>query len=160
MLSIFPPLAKAVPVRALFIVVLTFYTITTMGSLVLDDTTSDGLVLATSDRAIPILVASSAPEALLVAVETFADDVHRVVGTRPEVHKDTLPSGTEGAIIVTIVGDGLLASSTGSGNSDQMVFGSGIEGKWESYEVKRAQAVAGADEGLVIIGSDKVSPAG
>lgn len=132
------------------------YSTYTMASLILDKHV-DGILLASSKGAAPILLDSKAPEALHVAVNTFADDVERVVGVRPEVFTDSLPKGVQSAIVVSIYGDSVQPAPEQGHQGQQHFSASGLAGKWESYEIRGRRGVAGADEAMIITGSDKVS---
>ena len=114
-----------------------------------------GFTIASSDYAAPLLIRKSEPDALHVAVKTFAEDVERVTGVKPKVYIDTLPKDTKGAIVVSTVG---LAG--GKGDGAQQAFSAGgddLAGKWESYRVSVVNGQEyGAEQVLAVTGSDKV----
>lgn len=97
--------------------------------------------------AAPLLLDSKDNVAIHIAAQTFAEDVYRVTGVRPRLYNDTLPKRTRRAIVVGSLGSSLI---------DETVT-EGLQGKWESYDVRIKKAVHGADEALVITGSDRVS---
>lgn len=130
----------------------------------------DALTIASSSAALPILYDSSDPEAVRIAVTTFAQDVLRVTGVQPEVYADALPDGISAAIIVGTLGSLLLKSVRGAGNapseaedSAQAPLANGKkreldESDWESFEARIvSQPLKGVKEALVVAGSDRVS---
>ena len=112
----------------------------------------DAILLAGGGAALPILVDSADSEGIHIAARTFADDVERVTGLRPEVHKDSLPKGHRGpAVIAATAGSSLLSSLKSRPISD-------LKGKWESYYTSVLDGpCAGVKEGIVVAGSDRVS---
>jgi hypothetical protein len=144
---------------------------------ILSFTASDSaLTFASSSSALPILIDSHDSEALHIAVATFAEDILRVTGIRPEIHSDVLPNGTSSAVIAATIGSALMkrvkrrSVSTTSGSQTQTPFvggsgsggpggpGSELEGKWEAYDVRvLEQPLDGLKEGIVVTGSDRVS---
>jgi hypothetical protein len=129
------------------------------------------LTFASSSSALPILIDSHDSEALHIAVATFAEDILRVTGIRPEIHSDVLPNGTSSAVIAATIGSALMkrvkrrSGSTTSGVQTQAPFvtgsgepGSELEGKWEAYDVRvLEQPLDGLKEAIVVTGSDRVS---
>lgn len=119
------------------------------GQTCLDFTTSpDHFVIADHGSLVPIITDSSDPEGLHIAASTFADDLQRVTGVRPEVYNDTAPAWADRVVMV------------GTANSDLVSTGVGaaaVQGKWEAYDIRvmdtPVDGVAGA---LVVTGSDKV----
>ena len=101
--------------------------------------------------AAPILLDSSDNIAIHIAAKTFAEDVYRVTGVRPDLYNDTLPDGTKEAIIVGSVSSGLV-----DGLQD-VEYVEGLKGKWESYDMRVKNNVKGVEDALVIVGSDRVS---
>ncbi|OCF34376.1 hypothetical protein I317_06529 [Kwoniella heveanensis CBS 569] len=100
-------------------------------------------------HATPLLLDSSDDQAIHVAAQTFADDVHKVTGQRPRLYNDTLPHHIERALVVGSVGSELVKGLKGVKRDD-------LEDKWESYEIGwEDQPVKGLKEGLVITGSDR-----
>lgn len=97
--------------------------------------------------AAPLLLDSKDNVAIHIAAQTFAEDVYRVTGVRPRLYNDTLPKRTRRAIVVGSLGSALIDETEAEG----------LQGKWESYDVRVKKAVHGADEDLVITGSDRVS---
>lgn len=126
-----------------------------MSSILFDTAAESGnaILLAGDGAALPILVDSADSEAIHIAVRTFADDVERVTGLRPEVYKDSLPKGHRGpAVIAATAGSSLLSSLKGRSVGD-------LKGKWESYHTSVVkEPCAGVKEGIVVAGSDRVSP--
>jgi hypothetical protein len=114
---------------------------------------SDAFIIASNGRAAPILLESGVDESVKIAVETFADDVERVSGTRPKVFTDTLPSDEANPIIVK------LATKDSIEARDQVHFAESdqksLHGKWESYRMK--VETKSDQRSLVVTGSDKVS---
>lgn len=119
-----------------------------------DDTDSSHFKIAKNDGsgATPILTSSDDVAAIHVAASTWADDVQRVVGVRPSIHNDTLPSGSSKAILV-----GSLASKLMNNVNGTDAWKSDLQGKWESYATGVVdKPMQGVDEALVVLGSDKV----
>jgi hypothetical protein len=122
------------------------------------------LTLASAQHLLPILIDSSDAEAVHIAVSTFADDVMRVFGARPEVHTDSLPEGTSCAILAATVGSAIMrkvrgkAASQQTGQKPLRAEGDELEGKWEAFDVRVVdQPMQGLGEALVIAGSDRVN---
>ncbi|ORY28970.1 hypothetical protein BCR39DRAFT_533377 [Naematelia encephala] len=105
------------------------------------------LVLASKNDgwALPILLDSSDVAAIHVAASTFADDIQRVTDIRPNLYNDSLPSGTDKAILVGTVGSSLISKT-----------GATVDGDWEAYySGVMSSPFDGVSEALVIAGSDK-----
>ena len=102
------------------------------------DKSTGGFLLASRARPTPIYYDVDSPEALVIAVNTFADDIERVIGDRPPVlaSKDS----TEG-ILVGIVGSDLVKAAPNQH----------LQGQWESWDISFDSNRA------VVTGSDKVS---
>ncbi len=101
----------------------------------------------------PILLDSQDNEAIHVAAQTFADDVYKVTGLRPELYNDTLPKTSPHAIIVGSVSSRLIEHIGGDTE-----YVSDLEGKWESFDIRvTKKPLKGIDEGLIVVGSDRVS---
>lgn len=117
------------------------------------------LTLASSAAAaLPILYDSGDSEAIHIAVRTFAEDILRVTGVKPEVYADTLPDGTASAIIAATVGSALLQrlgkKRTKPSTEDHLAP---LDGKWESFDARVvSEPLEGLDEALVVAGSDRV----
>jgi hypothetical protein len=119
---------------------------------------SGGFVIASSGRAAPILIRSNEPEALHVAVNTFAEDVERVTGVKPEIHLDSLPNDFQGAIVVSIAKTSKKGDEASTKGGTQKVFlaESGLAGQWESFQIS-VKAGEGDNSVLAVTGSDRVS---
>ena len=112
------------------------------------DTSPDHFVIADHGSLITIVTDSTDPEALHIAASTFADDIHRVTGSRPEVFNDTAPDWADRVVMVGTAASPLVSSSAGA---------SAIQGRWEAYDIRVVDApVDGVKEALIITGSDKV----
>lgn len=113
--------------------------------------TPDGaltLALKQKGYALPILLDSRDPAPVHVAAQTFADDIQRVAGIRPQSFNDTLPTSATRAIIIGTAGSDLLSSI---GDISR------LEGLWESYDIRvMDNPIGGVEEALIITGSDKV----
>ena len=110
---------------------------------------SDGYIISSRHRnhALPLLLDSKDNVAIHIAARTFANDVYRVTGVRPEMYNDTLPNGTRDAIIIGTQGSGLIGNVRGAGIP---------EGQWESYDARVVlDPVESMDRALVIVGSDR-----
>ena len=113
-------------------------------------------IISSNDRhhqvSTPILVDSKDDEAIHIAAHFFARDIERVTGLKPQVHNDTLPTGTSRAILVGSVGSELLRGQEPSWTSE-------MEGRWEVWDARvvRGEHVHGdLNEALVLSGSDRV----
>ena len=114
----------------------------------------DSFILASAPhkRSVPLLLDSTDDEAIHVAAQTFAEDVFRVTGLRPLLYNDTLPTDEDRAIVVGSATSRLVSNLQGN-----MGYVDGLKGKWESFDVRvMEKPVKGVDEGLVVIGSDRV----
>lgn len=117
-------------------------------------TPTNAFIIAGEGKASPILIHSSESEALFVAVNTFAEDVKRVTGVKPEVFTDSLLKGTKSAIVVSTFG------TAGKKDGAQAFFSAGNElsGQWESYQMSvKSGDELGVERILAVTGSDKVS---
>ncbi|BEJ01309.1 hypothetical protein CcaverHIS631_0511660 [Cutaneotrichosporon cavernicola] len=122
------------------------------------------LKLASASGALPILYDSGDPEAVHIAVATFAEDVLRVVGVKPELNAGVLPPGTTAAIIVGTVGSTLLKCVRDhAGDSFEIpheqlpLAAPGLStDDWEAFDARViSRPIDGIDEALVITGSDR-----
>ena len=101
----------------------------------------------------PLLLDSNDDEAIHVAAQTFAEDVFRVTGLRPSLYNDTLPEDESKAIVVGSVSSRLVRSLNGD-----VAYVDGLQGKWESFDVRvMEKPVKGVEEGLIVVGSARVS---
>ncbi|WWD20430.1 hypothetical protein CI109_104906 [Kwoniella shandongensis] len=120
------------------------------------ETEHDLFILASSSHghATPLLLDSRDDQAIHVAAQTFARDVYKVTGQRPKLYNDTLPKGVERALVVGSVTSRLIKGVREQ--SPQQTAREGLEGKWESYDVRwEEEPVKGLKEGLVVTGSDR-----
>ncbi len=125
------------------------------GSTSVPNIAPDSFVVASAPHkhSAPLLLDSRDDEAIHVAAQTFAEDIYRVTGLRPELYNDTLPTHIEKAIVVGSVSSRLVRSLHG-----EMEYVDGLKGKWESFDVRvMSEPVKGLEEGLVVVGSDRVS---
>ena len=109
----------------------------------------EGLTIASSPHkyATPLLLDSKDNVAIHLAARTFANDVYRVTGVRPEMYNDTLPKGTKEAFIVGSASSDLIGNTAGAGSPS---------GTWESYDVRIVPHPAtGIERALVAVGSDR-----
>ena len=113
----------------------------------------DGFIIASKYHryAVPILLDSEDDVAIHLAAQTFVDDIFKVTGQTPRLYNDTLPKGTQKAIIAGSAGSRLIE---GMAKEEY----EGLRGKWESYDVRvQSKPVNGVEEALVAVGSDRVS---
>ncbi|WVQ84804.1 hypothetical protein IAT38_006961 [Cryptococcus sp. DSM 104549] len=116
---------------------------------------SEYFILASSHHhhATPFLLSSSDDQAIHVAAQTFAEDVYKVTGHRPELYNDTLPNDVERAVVVGSVGSNLIKAT---GGKEEKAVREKLAGKWESYDVRwEEKPLKGLKEALVIVGSDR-----
>ena len=120
----------------------------------------DAFLLASKANPTPIFYASDSSEAVVIAVNTFADDVERVTGKRPDVQSaETVNrvNPSTPAILVGTVSSRLVQDVRQSSTSAQLdTKWTSLEGKWESWDV----SVVKSEElgtNTVITGSDRVS---
>jgi hypothetical protein len=120
------------------------------------DASPTGLTFASTTSALPILLDSTDHESVHIAARTFADDVLRVVGIKPEVYFDSLTEGTGAAgVVVVCTIDGQLGQQLGR-TADSVSHS--LVGQWESFEIGvRERPLEGVKEALLLVGSDKVS---
>lgn len=110
--------------------------------------------------AAPLLIDSTDPEAVHIAVKNFANDVYRVTGARPKVHVDNLPGDEETAIVAATSASRLMREIRSVISSDRKSVYSELDGKWESFRIQvENKPLPGLEEGLIISGSDRVTTA-
>jgi hypothetical protein len=102
----------------------------------------------------PFLLDSKDNVAIHLAAGTLARDIHTITGIEPRLYNDSLPSNVSHAIIMGSIGSDLV-NEIKEGSEEREV----IKGKWESYDVRVSKKpLKHLDSGLVITGSDRVSP--
>ncbi|MDQ1292492.1 MAG: hypothetical protein QG608_371 [Actinomycetota bacterium] len=114
-------------------------------------------------KAVPIAVSTDDHPGVVRVVGDLKDDIHRVTGTTPTVHKDTVPQAANVVLIGTIGKSPLIDGLIKTGKINV----SGLAGKWEtSLEqvvenplpgVRRAFVIAGSDQRGTIYGAYDVS---
>ena len=115
-------------------------------------------ILASSHHkyAAPILVDPKDNIAIHIAAHTFADDIKKVTGVKPEVINATayMAKHHHGkAIIVGSVHSDLIDGVEGSDEVSQS-----LNGQWESFDVRLVdKPMKGVSAALVVMGSDRVS---
>lgn len=103
-------------------------------------------------RAAPIVVSASDRPGVVRVVGDLRDDVRRVTGATPAVHKDTVPKGEDVVLVGTIGTSPLIDGLVSAGRLDV----SGIAGKWEtSLEQVVENPMPGVPRAFVIAGSDQ-----
>ncbi|MBN2685010.1 MAG: glycosyl hydrolase 115 family protein [Pontiellaceae bacterium] len=119
---------------------------------IVSDTPSDGAFpLVTSGNASPITYDGNDWTGVVRAAGDLQLDIERVTGMKPVI--SSLDSGSKYSVIVGTLGkskliDGLVIS--------KKLDVTDLEGKWESFVITTvANPVAGVDQALVIVGSDK-----
>jgi hypothetical protein len=107
---------------------------------------------AKEHHATPLLLDSKDDQAIHVAAQTFAHDVYRVTGLKPDLYNDTLPEGVHGAVIVGSISSRLISEIH---DSERLAH---LEGKWESYDMRVVKKpLKSLEKALVVVGSDRVS---
>ncbi|KJE03723.1 hypothetical protein I311_02487 [Cryptococcus gattii NT-10] len=109
-------------------------------------------VLASSHHrfASPLLLSSEDDQSIHVAAQTFAEDVYKITGHRPDLYNDTLPDDVHRAVIVGSVESGVIRSLKTDPKRES------LKGKWESFDIScEASPLEGLEEALVITGSDR-----
>ncbi|GHH78489.1 hypothetical protein GCM10018793_29080 [Streptomyces sulfonofaciens] len=117
--------------------------------------------LVRSRTAAPLVVSADDHPGVRRVVADLRDDIERVTGVRPAVHKAPRGAGTpkhsgsdarEIVIVGTLGRSPLVDALVDAGKLDV----SGIEGRWEtSLEAVVERPLAGVDRALVIVGSDQ-----
>jgi len=135
---------------------------------VLTFTPSDGaltLASAAASSALPILYDSGDPDAVHIAVRTFAEDVFRVTGTKPQIYADALPDGTASAIIAATVGSTLVKRIRKKRSGTERVQAvlqsadplAALDDQWEAFDARVIEEpLEGLKEALLVAGSDRV----
>lgn len=96
---------------------------------------SAGFLLASSATPISIFYSPDSAPAIVIAVNTFADDVERVTGKRPEVKSSDAAESGIGIHVGTITSS-LIKNAHSSLSSDVTDEVRGrLEGKWECWDV-------------------------
>ena len=115
------------------------------------ETSSNGFLLASAAESTPIYYSADSAPAVVIAVNTFADDVERVTGVRPPVkstEKANVGKGIYvGAINSSLVKDAHATFASGTASDVR----ARLEGKWECWDV------SAAEDKVVISGSCRVS---
>jgi len=110
--------------------------------------------IASKNYVAPFLLDSKDNVAIHLAARTLARDIHTITGIEPRLYNDSLPSNVSHAIIMGSIGSDLVGEIN-EGREEREV----IKGKWESYDVRVSKKpLRHLDSGLVITGSDRVSP--
>ncbi|OWZ51928.1 hypothetical protein C356_02122 [Cryptococcus neoformans c45] len=112
----------------------------------------DYFVLASSHHhfASSLLLSSEDDQSIHVAAQTFAEDIYKVTGHRPDLYNDTLPDDVHQAVIIGSVESEVIRSVKKDSKRDK------LKGKWESFDVSwEVSPLEGLKEGLVITGSDR-----
>lgn len=98
----------------------------------------------------PLLLSSEDDQSIHVAAQTFAEDVYKITGHRPDLYNDTLPDDVHRAVIVGSVESGVIRSLKTDPKRES------LKGKWESFDIScEASPLEGLEEALVITGSDR-----
>jgi hypothetical protein len=125
---------------------------------------SDGFPLISSSSSTTIYYSAESAPGLIIAVNTFADDIKRVSGTRPKVHSSDTPiDSSKPAVFIGTVGSRLIQGVRQDirGGEDRVneheTAWKGLEGKWEAYDIRGIPGKDGCGDRLYITGSDMVS---
>lgn len=120
----------------------------------LDQTTrAGGFMLAGAGHAAPLYVAEQNPETVRIVADSFAGDVDRVTGLRPQILTALPTSLPRELVLVGVIGH--------SPEIDRLavqgkLHTQAIEGKWESALITVVQQpMPGVSRALVIAGSDR-----
>lgn len=114
------------------------------------DDADENLIFASTRHALPVIIDTKDAEAIRIAVNTFADDVSRVVNIRPVVTESKV--WTQPVIIACTVDSELCRSISGIAE-----VRAGLTGKWEAFDVRVVKTPwNGVAEALLILGSDRV----
>ncbi|KIY66773.1 glycoside hydrolase family 115 protein [Cylindrobasidium torrendii FP15055 ss-10] len=110
--------------------------------------TSEGFPIVQDGQAIPILVSVEDWEGVHIAVESFASDIERVTGIKPEVVTQNATSATATrAVIIGTLGKSALLDGLET---------SEIEGEWEAFTTGVVSSpIPGVEEAYILAGSDK-----
>lgn len=111
-----------------------------------------GFPLSTGKYSAAIYVSSEDYPGVARVAELFREDIGRVTGTHPELITDGSPLEGPVVLIGTAGQNPLIDRLAGEGKLDL----SGIEGKWEAFQVEVIRdPYPGVEQALVIAGSDK-----
>lgn len=102
------------------------------------ENTKDAFLIVHNGKAVPIVIAPDVDQSVHIAVNTFADDIARVTGSRPDVLAKR-ETGGQPAIVVRI-------SMTQDADT--------LAGQWEAFRIR----MDANSQSLEVTGSDKVSP--
>jgi hypothetical protein len=137
--------------------------------LTFDNYHPDLFPIASHDKPTSIYYSSDSPPAVIIAVNTFADDIQRVTGTRPPVCSSDEPinSGAR-AIFVGTVKSSLIQGARhdfreegAADTSKSMKMGddwTDLEGRWEVWDIRIIPKSQLSQDRLIITGSDRVRP--
>lgn len=117
---------------------------------------SGGFTIASKSEgySAPFLLDSKDDIAIHLAARTLANDIKTITGVEPRLYNDTLPRNVSEAIIIGSVGSRVVGDIEGDKGPREVVGG-----KWESYDIRVTKTpLKHLDAGLVITGSDRVSP--
>jgi hypothetical protein len=121
--------------------------------------TNDFLFVSTAEglngghHKVPILTSSRDNIAIHLAVASLVLDFEKVTGHRLDVYNDTLPHGTQRAVIIGTSKSQVVKDLRGyQGVVDD------LEGKWESFDIRGLEnPTDDLKEVVVVSGSDRVS---
>ncbi len=113
---------------------------------------TDVWLLAHGQTAVPLLVETNSPPAVLRAANDLAQDIARVTGKSPTVENTPAATSANLVIIGTLGQSPLLDRLAAAGK----LATKGVAGQWESYVLQLVDhPLPGVDRALVIAGSDR-----
>ncbi len=108
--------------------------------------------LAEAGNTAPVVISASDFEGVKRVAGLFMEDIRKVMGTKPALYTDSLPSETNVILVGTVGKDPLLGKLEQGGKLDL----SELKGKWEKFIITSVKdPFPGVSEALVIAGSDK-----
>lgn len=149
-------LFKIMPASALVVL---FLSLTTVPSLAGEDEeyveflpSTGSIALAEKGRPIPIVASSGDERGIAIAVNSLAEDVGRVTGTKPLVLRDQLPAA-KAIVLIGTPEKNLFIRQLVDQNKLNV---DAIKGKWEASLTQLVEhPFPGVEKALVIAGSDK-----
>ncbi len=116
------------------------------------ENTEGNFVLAENSQAVSIVISNDEHEGVRLVADWFCDDIDRVVGAKPQIVDQKIPSQKNIVLVGTIGKSSLINQLVSEGKIDD----SELEGKWERSLTQVVEnPFPGVEKALVLAGSDK-----